>query len=196
MSPPLRRFATLLPALALTGCATLSQIRALEHVDFSIDRLAEVRLAGVDLMGIESFADLSFSQGAALASAVADRDLPLLLQIQILAENPADNVTDARLVQMDWTLLLEDRETVSGRLDREILLPRGQGTTFPLGVELNLVEFFEGNARELVNLAASLSGYGSETTRIELRALPTIQTPLGPIAYTEPIRIVRTTVGR
>jgi hypothetical protein len=184
-----------LPLLALSGCATLSQIRALEHVDFSIDRLAEARLAGVDVMRIESFSDLGFSDGARLAAAVAEGELPLSLSLQILAENPVDNLADARLVQMDWTLLLEDRETVSGRLDREIVLPRGEGTTFPLAIDLNLVDFFEGNARELFNLAASLSGYGTETTQIELRALPTIQTALGPISYSQPIRIVRTTVG-
>jgi hypothetical protein len=192
-----RRPATALPLLALlglSGCATLNQLRALEDVDFSIDRLAQVRLAGVDVTRVRSFSDLGFADGAALAAAVADRDLPLFLELQILAENPAENY-DARLTEMEWTLLLEDRETVSGRLDREIMLPRAQDTTFPLAIELNLIEFFDGNARELYNLAASLAGVGSEATDVELRAMPVIQTPLGRIAYPEPIRIRRTVGG-
>jgi hypothetical protein len=200
MSSSLGRFipfvGPLLCVVALSGCATLGQLRALEHVDFSIDRLSRIQLASVDVTRVQAFSDLSLTDAAALANAVRYRELPLSLEIQVLAENPADNLADARLLQLDWTLLLEDRETVSGRVDREIVLPRGEPTTFPVAVSLNLVEFFEGNARDLFNIAASLSGYGTESTDIELRALPVVQTAFGPISYPEPIRIVRTTVGR
>lgn len=193
-SPRIATALPLLSLLALSGCATLNQLYALEDVDFAIEEVAEVRLAGVDVTRIESFSDLSVSEGAALAAAVARRELPLFLELQIVADNPADNY-DARLTEMEWTLLLEDRETVSGRLDSEIRLPRAEATTFPLGIELNLVEFFDGNARELVDLAASLAGVGAETTDVELRAMPVIQTPLGPLTFPEPIRIRRRVGG-
>ena len=207
----LRRTAAIAGLLALSGCATLGQITALQRVDFSLEGVGGVRLAGVELDRVRSFSDLSLTDGARLASAVANGELPLSMNVLVLAENPADNFTDARLVRMDWTLLLEDRETVSGRITEELVLPRGkrrpggwriahlprgQPTGFPVLVELNLVEFFEGNARDLFELALSLTGQGGSSKEVALTALPTIETALGPITYDRPIRIVGGTVGR
>ncbi|MDX1646584.1 MAG: hypothetical protein R3304_05535, partial [Longimicrobiales bacterium] len=115
-------------------------------------------------------------------------------ELDVIARNPEDNAVDARLVQMDWTLFLEERETVSGVLDREIVLPRGAPTSVPVDVSLNLVEFYEGNARDLFELAQALAGVGGEPKDVALEALPTVQTALGPIRYPSPIRL-STTVG-
>lgn len=183
-------------SVVLSGCATLGQITALRHVDFTLESVSDVRLAGVDLASVRSFSDLSLTDGARLASAVANRQLPLSLDVNVVGTNPADNFADARMIRMDWTLLLEDRETVSGRLVEELYLPRGEPTVFPVRVELNLVEFFEGSARDLFELALSLSGQGGAPKNVALTALPTVDTALGPITYERPIRIVSTTVGR
>lgn len=180
--------------LSLTSCATLGQIGALRNVEFSLRGVSDVRVAGIDLAGVRSFGDLSFPDAATLASAVRDRDLPLDLDLIVQAENPTDNVADARLVQLDWTFFLEGRETVSGRIDDEIVLPRGVPTRVPVGVRLNLVDFFEGNAEDLFELARSLAGAGGATKEIAVEALPTVRTDLGPIRYPGPIRLT-TTVG-
>jgi len=185
------------PFVALTllsGCATLQQLGALQNVDFDLRGVSDVRLAGVDFARVRSFSDLSFADAASLTAAVANRDLPLDLQLDVVAVNPADNYADARLVEMAWTLFLEDRETVSGILDREIVLPRGAPTEVPVRVGLNLVEFYEGNARDLFELASSLAGVGGEPKDVMVEVLPTVQTSLGPIRYPEPLRL-RYTVG-
>jgi len=184
----------LVAALAASGCATLSQFTALQRVDFSLEGASQVRLAGVDLSRVQSFGDLSFSEAASLATAVSNRELPLTLQLDVLAENPADNVADARLVQLDWTFFIEGRETVGGRVDDETMLRRGQPTPIPVAVSLNLVEFFEGSARDLFELAQSLAGVGGTPKELAVEALPVVQTAIGPISYPSPVRIA-TTVG-
>ena len=83
--------------------------RALEHVDFSIDGVSGVRLAGVDLSDVRTFTDLSLADGATLANAVRRGDLPLAMEIQVLADNPTSNVVDARLIEMTWTLFEEKK---------------------------------------------------------------------------------------
>lgn len=181
--------------LGLTACATLQQLTALQRVDFTLQGVSDVRLAGVDFTRVRSFSDLSLSDAAALAAAVQDRDLPLSLQLDVQGLNPVDNNADARLVEMDWTLFLEDRETVSGVLDREIVLPRGEPTPVPVGVELNLVEFYEGNAQDLFELGLSLAGMGGEPKEVAVEVLPTVQTSLGPIRYPEPMRLSRMVGG-
>lgn len=182
--------------LALTGCATLQQIGALQQVDFSLRGVSQVHLAGIDFTRVRSFSDLSFADAASLAAAVRDRDLPLTLELDVMALNPQDNYADARLVELDWTLFLEGRETVSGVVDREVVLPRGEPMAVPVGVNLNLVEFYEGNAQDLFELAQSLAGVGGEPKEVAVEALPTVQTTLGPIRYPGPIRMSTTVGGR
>lgn len=192
----LRLASVFLVLLPLSGCATLQQIGALQQVDFSLRGVSEVHLAGIDFTRVRSFSDLSFADAASLTAAVRDRDLPLTLELDVMALNPQDNYADARLVQLDWTLFLENRETVSGVVDREIILPRGEPTAVPVGVSLNLVEFYEGNAQDLFELAQSLAGVGGEPKEVAVEALPTVQTTLGPIRYPEPIRMSTTVGGR
>ena len=180
---------------SVSGCATLQQFAALGDVDFSLDRISDLRLAGIDLSRINSYSDIGFTEAAALALAITQNRLPLDLQVHVLAENPPDNNVDARLTQMDWTLLLQGRETLSGVLGNEVLLPPGQPMDIPITVSLNLVEFFEGNAQDLLELALSLAGQGGEPKEIALRATPVVNTVLGPIRYPRPITILKKEVG-
>jgi hypothetical protein len=96
---------------------------------------------------------------------------------------------------MDWTLFLEDRETISGILDQNLVFPPGQTTTFPVTIEVDLVDFFDRNLRDLVELALSVSGQGGEPKNVSLRAIPTIDTPLGEMEYPRPITIVSRDLG-
>ena len=181
---------------ALAGCATLQQIAALRDVDFRVDRLSDVRLAGIDLGGVRSYGDLGVADAGRLALAVSQRELPMAFQLHLTALNPADNSVDARLLRMDWTLLLQGRETLSGTFAEETLLRRGQPTDVPISIGLDLVDFFEGSARDLLELALALSGNGGAPTEVTLRATPTVDTALGPIRYPQPITIVSRELGR
>jgi len=181
-------------ALSLAGCATLGQIGALQNVDFALQGVSNVRLAGIDLNRVRSFSDLGFGDGARLVAAVANRDLPLELDVLVQADNPAENYADARLVRMDWTFLIEDTETVSGTLAEEFLLRRGEPTIVPIEVGMNLVDFYEGSAQDLFELAQSLAGVGGSPKELTVEALPTVETALGPIRYPSPLRL-STTVG-
>jgi hypothetical protein len=188
--------AVALSAAFATGCATLQQITALRQVNFAIDRVSEVRLAGIDLTARRSYADLSLSEATTLATALTRKDLPLAFTLHLRAENPADNRVSARLTRMRWTMLLEDHETVSGTVEHEYTFPPGAPQDLPIAIELNLTEFFERNARDLFELALNLAGQGGAPKNVTLRAVPTIQTSLGPIQYPQPITIVSGEIGR
>lgn len=172
------------------GCATLQQFAALRQVEFAIDGVGAGRLAGIDLARVRSAGDLRAADAARLAAAVADEELPLEFTVNVLAENPAENQTTARMVRFAWTLLLDDRETIDGVVDREISLPPGDPQVIPLRMRLDLIEFFDGSATDLLNLALRFAGADAETADVKLRALPTVETPLGPIEYPATITIV------
>jgi hypothetical protein len=179
----------------LAGCATLRQLTALRQVDFSIAGVQDGRLAGVELKRIASYGDLSAVEIGRIALAVTRRDVPLEFRVLIRADNPPDNGTAATMVRLAWALLLDDKETISGVLDTTVTMPPGQTAYIPVPMRLNLREFFDGPAQSLVDLAASVAGLSSHPTRITVRAVPTIHTPLGPITYPSPITIVSRTVG-
>lgn len=186
---------TLVLALLLAGCATLQQIAALRHVAFALAGTRDARLAGVPLARIASRRDLGATDLARLALAVSRNDVPLEFTLDVAAENPADNAATATMVRLAWTLLLDDRETISGALDSSIALAPGVVTTIPLRIRLNLRQFFEGPAESLVDLAAGMVGARADPTRITVRAVPTIDTPLGPMRYPAPITIVNRSLG-
>jgi len=179
----------------LCACATLQQIAALRQVSFALAGVQDGRLAGVPLSRIASYQDLSAVELGRIALAVARNDLPLSFRVDVQAENPADNRATATMVRLAWSLFLDDKETIHGVLDTSYALPPGQPVVIPLQMQLNLREFFDGSAESLVNLAAGLAGLRADPTRISLRAVPSINTPFGPIAYPTPITIVSRTVG-
>jgi hypothetical protein len=187
--------AILAVGLAAAGCATLQQIAALRQVDFAIDHVANTRLAGVSLDRIRDPQALGALDVARIAAALAAGRMPLAIEVHLSGLNPAENNVAARLVQLDWTLLLDERETITGVLDREFVFQPGVPTDVPIEIQLDLADFFAHNAQDMIDLALAVAGAGGEPKRIALLATPTIQTALGPIRYPQPIRIVSRTVG-
>ena len=187
-----------LPAIlagAVTSCATLQQFAALRSVDFQLDRVANVRVAGIDASSVSSYSDLSLMDAARVGAAIARRELPLAFQLHVRAENPSDNPVTARLVRMQWTMLLDNTETISGLIEQELELPPGQPRDIPVNISLDLFDFFERSGPDLFNLALNLMGVGEEPTQVALRAVPTVNTVMGPISYPQPITIVDRRVG-
>jgi len=182
-------------SVAVISCATLQQIVALRSVEFSLDRVANLEVVGIDASRVRSYSDLSLTDAARVGAAITRRELPVSFRVFVDAQNPADNPVTARLVRMQWTLLLDDTETISGTIDREFVLPPGQPTEIPVDVSLDMFEFFDRSGPDLFNLALNLAGVGNEPSRVALRAVPTVNTALGPISYPQPITIVDRRVG-
>ncbi len=181
--------------LGISGCATLQQIASLRQVAFALDGVTNGRLAGVEIGRFRNATNLSPLEIGRITVALARREVPLDFTVNVRASNPAENGTTASLVKLAWTLLLDDKETISGEVDTVVALPPGQATMIPLRMRLNLAEFVDGPAEDLVNLALSVAGLEADPTRVTLRALPTVDTPIGPIRYPTPITIVNRNVG-
>ncbi|MEO8451466.1 MAG: hypothetical protein ABI647_16855 [Gemmatimonadota bacterium] len=181
--------------MAGSGCATLQQFAALRQVDFRLASVGGGRLAGVDVSRVRSYSDLSGTDLGRLALAAARREMPLEFTVNIEGLNPAENKVTARMVRLQWVLLLQDKETISGVIDQPIAFPPGRPAIIPMTMQLDLFKFFSGSARDLVNIALDAAGPGAQGTRVSLRAVPTIDTPLGRISYPNPITIVSRTFG-
>jgi hypothetical protein len=173
----------LLGSVSLGACAALETLAALQEVRFRIDGVSDGRLAGVPLEGVRRLDDLAPRDLARIAGAYYRDSVPLRFTLHVGATNPGTNDVDARLERLDWTLLLDGRETVSGVYDRNLLLPAGRTVDLPLGIDLDLLRFFRESQDGLARLALDVAGGQGTGDRLELRARPTISTPLGPIRY-------------
>jgi predicted small secreted protein len=182
-------------SLTLAGCQTLREVTALKDVKFAIDRVAEANLAGIP---VEQFRDrerLSVSQMLQISQAVQAGELPLDFTLHVSAENPPDNSVQARLVKLDWSLFLNEQETIEGVFDSPTVLPPGEPQDVAIPVRVDLVRFFGRNVRDLVDLSLAIAGVEGHDATVALEAQPTVQTAIGPIRYPNPITIVRRDVG-
>lgn len=191
-----RRWAALMILVAgVGGCATLQQMAALRQVDFALAGVRGGRLAGIDLGRVSSYSNLTAADVGRITLGLARHDLPLEFQVDVRAENPPENKVTATMARLGWSLFLNDQETIHGVVDSPQSLPPGQPVMIPVVMRLNLLEFFDGSARDMLDLAAGIAGLDADPTRVSLRAVPTVDTPLGPITYPTPITIVSRTVG-
>ena len=180
--------------LAVTSCTALREVSNLRKVQFAIDRVSESRLAGVDVSRLQSYEDLRSTDVLRLGAALSEGELPFAFTLHLQATNPSSNDVDARLTEMDWTLFLQDQETVSGRFEQEVVLPPGDPTDLAFRMELDLVRFFDDNLRGLVNLASAIKGDAPPQT-IKLKVQPTVATSLGPVQYPSSITVVSKEFG-
>ncbi|NIP60428.1 MAG: hypothetical protein GWM92_18770 [Gemmatimonadetes bacterium] len=170
-----------------SSCATLREVTALRRVEFSLAGISGGTLAGVSIEDVRNAEAVGPLNMARFAAAVSRGELPLEAVLEVRATNPPDNAR-ARLVGLDWALFLDHRETLRGALADEYLLPPGEPVMVPVRVEVDLIEFFGDQLEEVLDLALAVAGAG-EPQRVRLEATPTVQTPVGPIRYPEPVRI-------
>jgi hypothetical protein len=167
----------------------VKELAALRHVEVRIDRVSDASVANVALTRVSSYDALGPADAARLALAVGAKELPLHLVVHLTGRNPEANNVTARMTAMDWTLLVDDRETVSGAVAQALRFPPGAPTDVPVAVSFDLFRFFGGDVRGLFDTALALTGRGTGGKRVALRILPTIDTPVGPMRYPAPIEI-------
>ena len=167
----------------------LREAAALRQVEFRFDSVSNAQVARIPLDRLRSYQDLSALELAGLGVALASKDVPFEVIVHLEARNPEANDVTARLVAMDWTYLVDDREILSGRLDRPMTFPPGEGVDVPVAVSFDLVRFFGGDAKELFDTALALAGWRTGQKIVSMRFTPTIESPAGPIRYPVPITV-------
>jgi len=177
--------------LALGGCATLKQLAVLRTVTFALTDVSDVRVAGVRITEGSSFTRLSVADAARLGAAVAAKNVPLELIAHVGATNPRENTVAAHMVGLDWSLFIEDRRMLSGKLERIVAIEPGETADVPLGVRLDLLSLGGGGARDLYNLALAVAGKGPVQKEFRVELAPTIETPIGPMRFPAPVVVRR-----
>jgi hypothetical protein len=191
----------IIATLFLGSCKTLNQfadsLNNLQRLEFKLDEVNNFRLAGVNLSNIKSVSDISLMDGIKLTKAFSEKRLPAQFVLNVDAKNPNDGTggskqSSATLTALDWKLYIDDKETIAGNINKELVIPgTGSSETIPLVMNIDLYEFFGNKGYEdIINLALAIGGQGGSASRLKLDARPTVKTPLGNINYPNRITIV------
>jgi hypothetical protein len=187
---------TLLGLLALGGCTALQELAALRTVTFEFARVSDVRLVGIPIGPGASFSKLGVADAARLGAAIVTKQAPIELIAHVSATNPSENKVAARLVELGWTLFVEDRQTLAGQLGNPVSIAPGSTADVPLAMRFDLLQLGGGGARDLFDLALAIAGQGTVQKELRLELLPTIETSLGPIRFPAPVVVRRGAASR
>jgi len=176
-----------LALIGLVGCTAAKELAAIRQVQFHLNGVSGARMAGIPLDDVRSPSDLKASDLARLSLAIASGTVPLEVTVHVEGRNPETNTVTARLVAMDWTCLLDDRDLVSGRLDEPYSFAPGRARDVPIAVRCDLLHVVGRHRADLIDAALSLSGRNTSRHRVSVRLTPTVDTALGRIRYPAPI---------
>src|SRR5437763_15336643 len=73
---------------SLNSCATLNALAGLSRIQFKLNDVNSVRLAGIDIANKHSVSDFSVMDGINLAAAFANGQFPLTFTLAVAANDP------------------------------------------------------------------------------------------------------------
>ncbi|HSL90714.1 MAG TPA: hypothetical protein VK870_15530 [Ignavibacteriaceae bacterium] len=192
---------SLLIVIALIGiqCSIYQTMVNLSRLQFKLGDVNSFSLMNIPISNKTSISDFSALDVINITSSVSEGKFPVSFILNVNAKNPNDGTggytrTDATLKDFAWTLELDGKKTISGRLDNSVSVPgTGDITVIPLRMDIDLKEFFaERGYESLINLALALGGTQGSSSKVALYAKPTVSTVLGDISYPGELKIVDT----
>jgi len=181
----------LVSLILVPGCTALQELAALRTVTFAFANVSDVRVAGIRIGAQSSYSSLGITDAARLGAAIVANEVPLEFIAHVSATNPPENTVSARMVDLGWTLFIEDRQELAGQLGGAVAIAPGATADVPLSVRLDLLRLGSGGARDLFDLAMAIAGYGTLQKDLRLELVPTIETSIGPIRYPSPVVVRR-----
>jgi hypothetical protein len=190
---------TFVIALVAIQCSVYQTMVNLSRLQFKLGDVNGFTVMNIPISNKTSLNDFSALDVVKITTSVAQGKFPVSFLLNVDAKNPNDGSggyqrTDATLKDLAWTLELDGKKTISGRLDNSVTVPgTGEVTAIPLRIEIDLKEFFEDKGYEsLINLALALGGAQGSSSKVALYAKPTVTTVLGDISYPGELKIVDT----
>lgn len=189
----------ILSSFILYQCSIYQTMTNLSRLQFKVGEINGFKVNNIDITNKSSLTDFSPTDVLALTSSFSQGKLPVSFVLNVDAKNPNDGTggyarTDATLKSFKWRLFIDDTETISGDIDSPVTVPgTGEVTKIPLRINVDLFQFFKNQGFDkVINLALTLGGKNSTTSKITLYATPTVSTIFGDIKYPGELKIIDT----
>lgn len=181
----------------IVSCSVYETFVNLSRLQFKLGSVNNFEINGIDLLDKSKLDDFNLNDIINLSSMFASGKFPVSFTLNVDAKNPNDGTggykaTDATIQSFPWRLMIDNKETISGNIDKPVSVPgTGEVMTIPIVISFDLVKFFNDLGYEsFINLALMLGGKDGSSTRLTLYADPVVNTILGNISYPGEIKII------
>lgn len=162
------------------GCTAVDTLTNLKRLQFKLGSVNNFNAAGVNIANVSSFSQIGILDIANLTANVTQGRLPVGFTLNLIAKNPntagGSANSSSLLKRMEWNLYIDDTPTINGALNDIIVPGTGQESVIPMAMSLDLMQFIRGQGLEhLVNLALAIGGRNGSSSRLSLRAKPTVE---------------------
>ena len=160
----------LLCATSLNACGILSLLTC----NFRIEQVTNPVLAGMNVSNLQDLTRLDAATALRVTSTLLSGSLPMSTTVHIGVHNP--NTTLAKIAGLEWILLLEDVQVLSGATHQEVsVAPNGGTTSVPLAIQADLATLFKNDSREkMLQFANGLLHIGDQGAKVTLKIRPTL----------------------
>ena len=184
------------------SCSSLKSITdalaGLQKCEFRLAGIREAKIAGVTLGDKRSMGDFRpFGDGITLLQAFRNNQFELEFVANVEVRNPntgkdGTRRTDAVISHIDFRVLIDEKETVTGDIEKPLTVPAsGETVIMPIKVRFDVLAYYrEKGYDDLLNFLLGIAGADAKPSRIALDIQPTVETPLGPMKYPQRIRVI------
>ena len=158
----------------LASCSILSELTALSKCEFSFHSAQDPVVAGINVMRIDNYSDLTFLDGQRIVANILQKRLPFGITANVEVRNPGP--VGAALNHIEWIAFIDDVRISTGRIDQRVEIPGNGGTTLvPIRIESDLFQYLQGdNPKTMLNFALNLVDAGGQPTRLSLKIKPSV----------------------
>ncbi|MFD2515275.1 hypothetical protein ACFSRY_15490 [Pontibacter locisalis] len=166
--------------LAGFACKTKDDLDAFREAKYSLERVDQVKVNGVELMDKKRPEDFSFSDAALLLSALSDNKLKATSTLGLNVELGEGNEDRTMTVtELKWQLLLDNEKALSGVVNEPVELKHGLNV-LTLSSPLAFSEERGGASLNNILKLATVLNKEENRPQVTLQIKPTILTSVGP----------------
>lgn len=157
---------------------------------YRLNFVDEARLGGQDILFVRQASDLTSPQQAKLQTALQSGALPLRLRMRVYARNSSKE--NIQLKQLEYQLLLDGKEWLSGRTGAAVDVEPSSIVTLPVNVDMNLTPAMLKGSTPAA-FAAGLTDFTGTNRRLTMVIRPSYESTTGRVTQPEdyqPIELI------
>jgi LEA14-like dessication related protein len=161
----------------LSSCGLISLLTC----NFRIDNVNNPTLAGVNVSSLNDLTKLDAATAIKVTATLLSGSLPLSVMVHIGVSNP--NSTAAQIAGLDWILLFNDVQVITGALQQQVYVaPNGGAASIPLTIQTDLAALFKNDSLDkMLQFANGLLHVGEKNAKVTLKIQPTIAVGAQPV---------------
>ncbi|MBO7606108.1 MAG: LEA type 2 family protein [Paludibacteraceae bacterium] len=163
-----------IPALCLsllTGCSSVKGVKNFSNSQFNYKDITNIRLANIEVSHIRTPKDLSYVDLLQLIPAFKDKSLGLNMNVNINVTNP--NAEEAKLEGVEYIIWVDEREVISGNMEKKISIGANQTEVLSIPVSVNLLNMATFSTLDaLLEFAIGLATDNPDASRMKVSLKP------------------------